>query len=149
MKGLVDVYPYAQKNNEVLFLILKRSPQVQYSSQWRMVGGKIEEQETAFEAGRRELHEETGLTPHIFWTIPSINKFYDPKTDRVQNIPAFGAEVNPSMEVKLNHEHNEWKWISKDEIDHYIWWPEQKRLMSLLADIIIHKEILNEWIINE
>ncbi len=147
MKCLVDVYPYQKEQDEVEFLVFKRDTDVQYAHQWRMIGGKVDPEETHYEAALRELNEETGLLPDLLWTIPSVNHFYDHKSDHISLIPAFGAKINKEQNITLNHEHVCWKWISQDELDTYIQWPEQKRLMKLLADIVITKQILNEWIV--
>lgn len=147
MKRLVDVYPYRQERDEVKFLVFKRAADVQYAHQWRMVGGKANAQETYFEAALRELKEETGLSPDLLWSIPSVNQFYDYKSDSILQIPAFGAKVNKESPITLNHEHVTWKWISQEGLDTYIQWPEQKRLMKLLAYILTSKQILDEWII--
>jgi len=147
MKRLVDVYPYQKEQDEVEFLVFKRDTDVQYAHQWRMIGGKVDPEETHYEAALRELNEETGLLPDLLWTIPSVNHFYDRKSDHISLIPAFGAKINKEQNITLNHEHVCWKWISQDELDTYIQWPEQKRLMKLLADIVITKQILNEWIV--
>lgn len=147
MKRLVDMYPYRREQNEVEFLVFKRAADVQYAHHWRMIGGKVNSNETHHEAALRELKEETGLSPDLFWTIPSVNQFYDYDSDRILQIPAFGARISKESSVMLNHEHVSYKWISEDQLDTYIQWPEQKRLMKLLADIVISKQILNEWII--
>lgn len=146
MSSLVDVYPYSIEKDQVQFLILKRSADVRYAGQWRMVGGKVEENETATDAAIRELQEETGLSPELFWTIPSINQFYDQQSDTIHQIPAFGAQVNGCEQPNLNHEHNAWQWVSEDDVEDYIKWPEQRRLMNLLSSIVTDNEILNEWI---
>lgn len=104
--------------------------------------------ESHYEAALRELEEEAGIVPELFWSIPSLNQFYDYKSDSIRQIPAFGAQVKNESQITLNHEHIDWKWISKDEIDSYILWPEQKRLMNLLADIVINNQIIDEWIID-
>lgn len=147
MSRLVDVYPYHEEQKQVKFLIFKRTSEVIYPNQWRMIGGKAKESEKFSEAALRELHEESDLTPLKFWTIPSLNQFYDPKTDTLCQIPAFAAEVNPEDSITLNHEHSEYQWILEDEIDDHIKWPEQRRLMRLLAYIVTNNEILKEWII--
>lgn len=147
MKRLIDVYPYHKQEDEVLFLIFKRSSEVLYPNQWRMIGGKVLKQESYHEAAFRELKEETSITPRLFWSIPSLNQFYDHKNNNIHHIPVFGAEVESDPNISLNHEHVDWKWISKDEIDSYIEWPEQERLMHLLADIVTSNKILDEWII--
>ncbi len=148
MKRLVDVYPYQKQQSEVSFLVLQRSDDVQYAGQWRMVGGKVLKNESHSKAALRELKEETNLQPELFWTLPSLNQFYDHQSDRIFQIPAFGAQVNNCDQLTLNHEHESWKWISKDEIDSYILWPEQRRLMKLLADIVTNNQIIDEWIID-
>lgn len=147
MSRLVDVYPYSREENQISFLVLKRSADVRYAGQWRMVGGKVEENETATDAAIRELQEETGLNPELFWTIPSVNQFYDKQSDTVHRIPAFGVRVNPHKTINLNHEHSDWQWVSEDNVEDYIKWPEQRRLMKLLANIVTDNEILDEWII--
>lgn len=147
MSSLIDVYPYKKVHNKVRLLVFKRSAEVMYPSQWRMVGGKANNEEKLFNAGLRELKEETGVTPLLFWAIPSVNQFYDHKTDTIHQIPAFGAEISSKPDIKLNHEHSEHKWISVNEIDSHLSWPEQKRLMKLLVTIVNENEILQDWII--
>lgn len=147
MPRLVDVYPYRKEQKRINLLILKRAAGVKYPNQWRMIGGKAEEGETFYEAALRELKEETGLDPLLFWTIPSLNQFYDHQTNTIHQIPAFGAEIKTGSDIVLNHEHSEYKWISEDEIDDYILWPEQRRLMKLVVTIIIKDNLLDEWII--
>ncbi|MGM0545101.1 MAG: NUDIX domain-containing protein [Bacteroidota bacterium] len=148
MKRLVDVYPYREGLGAVSFLIFKRAADVRYGGQWRMIGGKVLRNESHPKAALRELEEESGLQPDLFWSLPSLNQFYDHSTDHIFQIPAFGALITNDPAIRLNHEHVDWKWISKDEIDSYILWPEQRRLMKLLADIVINNQIIDEWIID-
>lgn len=148
MSRLVDVYVYRLEQNEIKILLLKRARDVMYAGQWRMIGGKVNDEEKAYEAARRELYEETGLTAKKFWTIPSINQFYDHKTDCVYQIPAFGVEVEENAVIELNHEHIDSRWLSGEEISHHVSWPEQRRLIQLLISIVTDNEILEEWIIN-
>ena len=145
---LVDVYLYKKEHDKVNHLIFKRASDVIYARQWRMIGGKVKENEKAYEAARRELKEETALTPTNFWSIPSLNSFYDYQTDTLHHIPAFAAEV-PFKTPKLNHEHTEFKWIDSEEICQYIVWPKQQRLMQLLTSIIMNNQLIDEWIIKE
>jgi len=150
MKKLIDVYPYKIEGGQPLFLIFKRSTQKIYGNQWRMVGGKVKEGETSWEGALRELKEETGLNPAKFWTIPSINQFYEAKSDMVHSIPAFAAELEGGAEIQLNEEHSEFTWVSIDDVRQLVGWPEQQRLMKLTFDILTdkHLEILPEWIID-
>lgn len=115
-----------------------------------MVGGKVQKDEYYWEGALRELREETGLIPLKFWTIPSVNQFYEAKTDTIHRIPAFAAEIDENAAITLNEEHTEYKWVQADEINNYIPWPEQRRLMNLLHDLLTDPtfEIIPEWIID-
>jgi dATP pyrophosphohydrolase len=148
MSRLVDLYAYRTDGEEIKTLILKRSPDVIYAGQWRMVGGKVRDDEKAYEAARRELLEETGWQPQTFWALPSVNQFYDVKSDTIRQIPAFAAEISAEAEpVNLDHEHVDARWIRKEQISDYICWPEQQRLMKLLISITTQNKLLDEWII--
>lgn len=145
---LVDVYLYRKEQHKVKHLIFKRAADVRYARQWRMIGGKVKQEETVSDAALREMKEETALKPIRFWAIPSVNSFYEHQTDSIHQIPAFAAEIADKV-PSLNHEHSQYKWINDDEIEHYIAWPEQQRLMHLLTTIIRNNQIIDEWIIKE
>lgn len=144
---LIDVYPYKWMNGNPEFLLLKRSESVIYSGQWRMVGGKIQSNETASEAALRELKEETGISPITFWSVPSINSFFDFKLNKIHHIPVFSAEIETDRPITLNHEHNEFQWINIELAQKMLVWPEQVRLISLIHHILITGNIAKEWII--
>ncbi len=149
MKKLIDVYPYRKTVGFVEFLILKRSTDKIYANEWRMVGGKVEEGETYWEAALRELDEELSEKPLQFWTVPSVNTFYEHKTDTIHHIPVFAARLESGdYRIKLNDEHSGYLWITSSQIDEYIYWPEQKRLMRLIENILTHQRISPEWIID-
>lgn len=149
MKILIDVYPYRLNNGRPEFLLLKRSSGKIYASQWRMVGGKVEEGESRHLAALRELKEELGVTPELFWTLPSVNQFYEASTDSIHSIAAFGAELPEQSVIELDDEHTGFEWVQAGQIREYIKWPEQRRLINLIHEIItdVHSEILPQWII--
>ncbi|MEP1150486.1 MAG: NUDIX domain-containing protein [Balneola sp.] len=149
MKKLVDVYPYRTNGKEVEFLILKRSSSKIYANQWRMIGGKLEESETYWAAALRELDEEISAKPMQCWTVPSVNTFYEHKTDSIHQIPAFAARLEWSDDkISLDDEHTGFLWVKAEQIDEYIHWPEQKRLIRLIEHILTNQQILPEWILD-
>jgi len=136
---VVDVYPYRLTPDRdgtdwhVELLLLRRAPGTSYSGTWRMVGGSIDSGESAWETARRELKEETGLEPLEFWTLPSVNTFYEWHADRISLTPAFAARVDGS--ITLNAEHDTYDWLAPDAACERLHWPEQRRLARLTADI--------------
>lgn len=145
MKKLVDVYVYRIVKGEPQFLLFLRSAKKIYAHQWRMIGGKVQEEEKYWETALRELMEETGLTPDMFWTIPSVNTFYEAKIDQIHHIPAFAVELSVEKTPTLDAEHTEHRWISINELDSYLHWPEQKRLIRITYDLLVNEKILPEW----
>lgn len=125
----VDVYPYREQSVNPEYLLLRRAPGTQYAGQWRMVGGKIEADEAAWETGLRELEEETGLRPRHYWTLPSLNTFYEWAHDRVTLAPAFAAAL--PEDPTLDDEHDAFAWRPAPEAARHLDWPEQKRLLRL------------------
>ena len=144
-KKLIDLYPYRVDNGEVSFLLFRRAKGKIYEGQWRMIGGKVKDRETYWQAALRELKEETNLVPKSFWTVPSINQFYEHSTDKILSIPAFAAELHPDKSIRLNAEHTEFTWIQPDEASTYIQWPEQIRLIELTNRLITSNKILDDW----
>jgi dATP pyrophosphohydrolase len=131
---VVDVYPYRMTSVNPEFLLLRRAPGTEYAGQWRMVGGKIQAKEAAWETGLRELTEETGRSPTRFWTLPSVNTFYEWQQDRVNLAPAFAAEL--SEPPTLDDEHDAFAWHPAEEAARRLHWPEQKRLLRLTDRVL-------------
>jgi len=144
-KKLIDLYPYKHDGNETYFLLFKRAVGQIYHGQWRMIGGKVQDDETYWQAALRELYEETTLKPLKMWTIPSINSFYEYRSDSILNIPAFAAEIDGEHPIVLNSEHSEYLWLSLDEAIGKIKWPEQRRLLELTNSLITSDQILKDW----
>lgn len=130
----VDVYPYRREREVIEFLLLRRAPDMLYSGTWRMVGGKIQPGERAWTAALRELYEETQRSPRRFWTVPSVNSFYEWQYDRVNLIPAFAAELN--ADPVLDQEHDAFRWLQAEEAAERLAWPEQGRLVRLIDKLL-------------
>lgn len=143
---LIDVYPYTfSKKGEILFLLLQRCPEVIYVGQWRMIGGKVEYNETYWQAALREFSEETALTPCDFWSVPTLNSFYLPKKDAIVHAVPFAAEIEFGQTITLNHEHGEYEYFGIVEACSKLAWPEQRRILKMVNEIILSKGILDDW----
>lgn len=94
------------------YLLLKKAEDHPDAGTWEFPGGGVEKGETPEEAALRELKEETGLKG-------SLEGFGDVYSREVKGkqveFHAFLVEVE-SENVELSEEHQDYKWVSKDEI---------------------------------
>lgn len=144
---VVDVYPYRRADSGAEMLLLRRAPGRVYAGAWRMVGGKIEPGEAAWQAAARELGEETGCAPMHLWALPSVNVFYEWQADRVSITPAFAAELAPGDEPVLDAEHDAFAWLAPDVAASRLAWPEQQRLARLCARLVAEDAVADGWVI--
>ena len=119
---LFDCFIVQKINGNYKFLLLKRSKGKIYENMWRMVAGKIQKNEKAWEACLREIKEETKLKIDELYSVPVVNSFYEWETDSLHNIPVFLA-ITQGSEVTLDEEHSEYGWFYIDEAISKIPWP--------------------------
>lgn len=132
---IAEVFIYKKAGNNFKFLLLKRDELEVYPGIWSIAGGEIGKDEKAYEAGIREMKEETGLTAKHFYTVDTVNTFYDVYTDEMQMFPVFLAEANED-EVELSNEHSEFSWMDFDEAYEKIFFLEWKDNLSLINKIL-------------
>jgi dATP pyrophosphohydrolase len=133
--NVVDLYPYRWEAERLRFLALRRAPGMTLAGTWQGVSGLIEDGETAWEAGLRELDEETGLRARRLLTVEPLATFYVPWLDRVIVAPAFAAEV-PEGEVVLSEEHDAYAWCEADEMIGRLEWPTQRAAIGGLVEVL-------------
>ena len=115
-KELNDVGIVACLNDEQQFLIIRRSNIDSRGGQWTIPGGHIDDNDDSIEAGAiRELDEETDLkcspSDLIYLGEPKPKKFYFLTRN-------WSGKVN--VNIPNPHtgqvEHDDWKWLTIDEI---------------------------------
>lgn len=135
-----DCYVFRRTPDGDEWLALKRAPHVMLGGCWAPVQGHIEPGETAYQTARRELDEETSLTPLAFYTASYVNRFYLAKPDQIILSPVFCAEVAADADVVLDHEHTEFKWLAaEDAMEHYIW-PGQRKSLKICREQFVLNE---------
>ncbi len=95
------------------FLILKRSPDAHtYPNHWDFPGGRLESGEDVKEGLEREVFEETGLKVNA---KKPVFIFKEILNDHSTVFIVHSCE-KISSEVKISHEHTDFKWATKEEI---------------------------------
>ena len=141
---VIDAYVYTKTNIEMKFLLLKRAKTKLYEHLWQGVAGKIEENETAYQAAIRELKEETGFDPVNIFVADHISKFYEAHRDRMNLVPVFGMQVE-NMEVALSNEHSEFKWLDFEDAYKMLVWNGQKDGISSVNDMAKNNDDRMKW----
>lgn len=127
----VDTFPFAHTEEGLQFLLLQRTQTNTYPGIWQPAAGKIKAGETAWQAGLRELQEETGFTPLNFYALDHVGTYYLHKEDRIIQVPSFLAEV-PFQSPTLNHEHDAFAWGTLETaVDLASWEPYRQALHSI------------------
>ena len=133
ISDLVEVHLFRIENNELKFLLLKRSAHKIYPGLWQMVSGHIKVGETAVQTALRELLEETGIRPFRLWVAPNINSFYSPDDDSICIMPVFAAQIKDDN-VLISEEHSEFKWVNSEEAKTFLAWEGQRRSVDIIKE---------------
>lgn len=107
------------------FLLLERARDKIYAGSWRMVGGKLRDDETAWQGCLRELREETRLPIARLLSVPFVNRFYEWQHDRINDIPVFVALTDGATPI-LDAEHSDFAWLELDAALARLHWPGQR-----------------------
>lgn len=107
---------------------------------WSYVAGHIEHGETAWQAARRELREETGLVPDALFATTRCEQFYDRYEDCIQVVPAFVARMDGGAEVHLNPEHSAFRWLTFDDAAATVPFGSQRDLLAHVRREFIERE---------
>jgi len=129
-KGVFFVVYAKNKKGNMEYLILKR--QLHWIG-WEFPKGGIEKSETHLNTIKRELKEETGLTPLNFrkFDVKGKFKYQDTLEDRPEKIgqtfeSLYAVEVN-KQNIKVDKiEHNDFRWVDFNSAKKLLTWENQK-----------------------
>jgi 8-oxo-dGTP diphosphatase len=122
--------------NENKVLIVQRSSNEEaYPDLWEVPSGKKEPLEKVTDAVLREVKEETGLITEIV-KVNDVFNFSVEKPDEIRDVTQinFLLKLVESSEVKLSSEHQNFAWITKDEIGNYNLSKETKTSINIAFD---------------
>jgi len=121
------------------FLVLQRSDHLEvYPGLWQVITGTMEEGEKAVDTALREISEETGLTPKMFWTVPYVTVFFDSAKDLIHSSPVFGCLVDINEKILLSPEHQKYLWLNYDECIEKLELPSHKEGTKIFSEYILN-----------
>jgi 8-oxo-dGTP pyrophosphatase MutT (NUDIX family) len=132
MREWSEVLIHVRRGEE--FLVTHRAPDG--GGYWHTIAGGVEPGEDWEAAARRELREETGLE---VGELRRLGEFAYTRATWEQepglrvHVEAFLADVEPAWEPELDHEHDDYRWCSRDDAAELLFWPEPAALLRSLS----------------
>jgi 8-oxo-dGTP pyrophosphatase MutT (NUDIX family) len=105
---------------------------------WFVVTGAIEKGESAEDAVKREVKEETGLLVKEIFSL-NWGSIYDWRGDICEEYN-FVSFIKPGK-IVLNEEHSKYKWLDIDNFTKIIRWDDDKKLLKKVLEKALNKEI--------
>ncbi len=128
--SLVDVYVFRHGGEGLECLVLRRGAGGRCPGSWETVHGHIEDGERPGQAAKRELEEETGLTPDRLYNLSRVETFYQHRLDEVAMVPVFVAFVPADAVVRLGPEHDRHEWLTPAGAGFRFAWPRERRALE-------------------
>jgi len=137
---MIEAHVCRKRKRNYEFLMLKRGENAHYPLIWQMVTGKIKKGETAYEAAKREVKEETNLTIKKMFVVPNVNSFYYSANDTINFVPVFLCLVHNDEEVKISKEHCKYRWVSKVKAKKMVAWSGQQKSLDIINAYLTKEE---------
>ena len=128
-KFQVLIFPYRFKNKTIEFAIFRRSN----TDIWQGISGGGENDESKFEAAKRESFEEAKIPKDLNYLLLNSMTMIPAKCFNfcwgkdVIVIPeySFGVNIN-DHKIEISNEHKEYNWVSYKEAIKYLHWDSNK-----------------------
>ena len=115
--------------DENRFLACQRPAHKARGLLWEFVGGKVEPGETKEQALIRECQEELAVTVAVQDVFMEVDHVYP---DLTVHLTLFNASIAEGIPQKI--EHNDFRWITMEEIDQYEFCPADEEILRRLKE---------------
>ena len=140
----ISVFLLHGTGSEIKVLMLKRTG-MSLGGEWCQIAGRIEAGEAAWQAALREIREETGLVPDRFYSGDICEQFYEHDQECISLVPVFVGFMETEQEVRLNHEHTEYCWVTIDEAMELVPFSGQRKVLEHIRRNFVETEP-TEWL---
>jgi dihydroneopterin triphosphate diphosphatase len=118
----------AGRGERARLLVLQRNKNTSRGL-WSLVMGRIEKGESAADAIRREIAEETGIAVETLYTSGCCDTFFNAGANSIEIMPIFVAPFAREPEVTLDHEHLAYRWLGFAEALELLAYPGQRQAL--------------------
>lgn len=129
----------AGKGPDARLLILRRAGPVAAGA-WGLVTGSVEPGETAGQAVRREIHEETGLAVRQLFTSGLTETFYFAPDNAIDLMPIFVGFVAVPVSVTLDPGSDAFQWCTPEEATSLMHFAGQRRAIADIWHDFVQQE---------
>lgn len=129
---------FRRENGEIKYLL------IQYGwGHWEFPRGMIEKEETLEETAKREIKEEVGIEDIEF--IPGFKEwikfFFKLKEKNIMKIATFLLAETKNKEIRLSHEHQDFKWLPYQEALEQLTFKNSKEVLKKANEFLSKKGI--------
>ena len=126
-----EVLIHVRRGDE--FLVAHRASD--HGGYWHTIAGGVEPEEAVHVAALRELCEETGLEAEELQPLGEfayVREAWEEEPGLRVRVDAFLVDVEQGWEPELNDEHDEYRWLQREEAAELLFWPEPAQLLRSL-----------------
>jgi dATP pyrophosphohydrolase len=126
-----EVLIHVRRGDE--FLVAHRA--AGHGGYWHAIAGAVEPGEAWQAAALRELREETGLARDGLEPLGEfayVREPWEPEPGLQVRVRAFLVDVPPGWEPQLDREHDDYRWLPREEAAALLYWPEPAALLRSL-----------------
>ncbi len=119
------------------FLLARRAEGKYMGGTWQLISGKLESNETVWQAALREMREETGLEAVELYRLSQTTTFYRSDDDSLNTGIEFCAIVPDDASVSLDSENTDCEWMPREQVRARLMWASDQVSFDEVCRVVL------------